>query len=366
MKKNLKISGENLCPEPTFFVSNFKKRNSLTRVLTLGGVIGTLLFSACSDNTEVTDLESNTVLAQNQKFTLVAPGEGPIEIKGKLTDNDESLKTTEAPGADRGRFNITIKYVVPVSDRQQEVFEAAAARWEKIIIKDVPSITGTIPSAFQGFPPVITGTIDDIIIEVVIAPIDGPGRILGQAGPRYLRTADRLPLSGVMFFDVADLDFLEELNLFEEVIVHEMGHVLGVGTLWNYFRTLRQGPTTNPYFTGKMANVFWNAEGGTGLLPVENVGGPGTAGGHWRESILRNELMTGYLNLGENPISRITAGSMADLGYGTAVVGEQYELMRGAPGVDINELAKSGLGNGINIGEMEILLEPVGFITTEK
>ena len=36
-----------------------------------------------------------------------------------------------------------------------------------------------------------------------------------------------------MFFDVADLYFLEELDLFEEVIVHEMGHVLGVGTLWN-------------------------------------------------------------------------------------------------------------------------------------
>ena len=65
-----------------------------------------------------------------------------------------------------------------------------------------------------------------------------------------------------------------------------------------------------------MANVFWNAEGGEFELPIENIGGPGTAGGHWRESLLRNELMTGFLNLGENPLSRITAGSMRDLGYG--------------------------------------------------
>ena len=335
------------------------------RAITFSGIIGCLLFTSCSNDTEIKDMEPDAVLEQSQKFNLVSAGEVPFEIKAKLTDNDESLKTTQSPGVDRGRFNITLKYVVEVGARQKEVFEAAAARWERIIIKDVPSITGTIPSAFAGFPPVSTGTIDDIIIEVVIAPIDGPGRILGQAGPRYVRTADGLPLSGVMYFDIDDLDFLDELDLFEDVIVHEMGHVLGVGTLWNYNRTLRQGPTTNPYFTGKMANVFWKAEGGVDYLPVENQGGAGTAGGHWRESLLRNELMTGYINLGANPLSRITAGSMRDLGYGTAAVGEQYELIRGTPGVDINELAKSGLGNGINIAEMEILLEPVGIVTVE-
>lgn len=336
------------------------------RVLTLSGVIGTLLFTSCSDNSEIADMESEAVIAQTQKFKLVSPGEVPSEIKAQLTASNDLYKTTAAPGEDRGRFNITFKYLVPVSDRQKAVFEAAAARWERIIIKDVPSITGTIPSSFQGFPPLSTGTIDDIIIEVVLAPIDGPGKILGQAGPRYLRTADRLPLSGVMYFDVDDLAYLDSLDLFEEVIVHEMGHVLGVGTLWNYFRTLRQGPASNPYFTGKMANTFWNDEGGLNFLPVENQGGPGTAGGHWRESLLRNELMTGYLNLGVNPLSRITAGSMKDMGYGASSVGEEYDLMPGTPGVDINELAKSGLGNGINIAEMEILLEPVGFVTTDK
>lgn len=335
------------------------------RVLTLSGIIGTLLFTSCSDNSEIAEMESEAVIALNQKFTLVSPGEVPAEIKAQLTASNESFKTTEAPGEDRGRFNITLKYVGEVGEREKEVFDAAAARWEKIIIKDVPSITGTIPSAFRGFPPVSTGTIDDIIIEVVIAPIDGPGKILGQAGPRYLRTADRLPLSGVMYFDVEDLEYLDGLDLFEEVIVHEMGHVLGVGTLWNYFRTLRQGPTTNPYFTGKMANTFWNDEGGLNFLPVENQGGPGTAGGHWRESLLRNELMTGYLNLGINPLSRITAGSMKDMGYGASSVGEEYELMPGTPGVDINELTKSSFANGINIGEREILLEPVGFVTTD-
>ncbi|MEJ1221843.1 leishmanolysin-related zinc metalloendopeptidase [Sediminicola sp. 1XM1-17] len=186
-------------------------------------------------------------------------------------------------------------------------------------------------------------------------------------GTRFVRTSDFWTLSGVMFFDVADLEFLDSLNLFEDVIVHEMGHVLGVGTLWNIAdRTLRAGPTPNPYFTGSKANVFWNAEGGTNELPIENIGGPGTAGGHWRESVLKNELMTGFLNLVENPLSRITAGSMRDLGYGSASVGESYELPKGTAGVDINELAKSGENSGLNITQMEVLLEPIGTVTTKK
>ncbi|WP_187176240.1 leishmanolysin-related zinc metalloendopeptidase [Algoriphagus sp. AK58] len=289
----------------------------------------------------------------------------PIVINANISSKDEqgeNFRATTAPGEDRGRFNITLKFITPVTERQNEVFTSAAARWERIIIGDIPSITGTLPSAFQGFPPVVqNGTIDDLIIEVAIAPIDGPGRILGQAGPRFLRTTGGLPVSGVMFFDVADLDFLEELDLFEDVIVHEMGHVLGVGTIWNSSgRTLREGPASNPFFNGKAANVHWNSFGGTGLLPIENVGGPGTAGGHWRESILRNELMTGFLNLGSNPLSRITAASMNDLGYRAAVVGERYELPL------LNARVEGHEGEGINIGEMELLLEPIGYVVTEN
>ena len=46
------------------------------------------------------------------------------------------------------------------------------------------------------------------------------------------------------------------------------------------------------------------------------LAGPGTADSHWRETIFGNELMTGYLNSGTNPLSAVTVGSLADLGYG--------------------------------------------------
>ncbi|NER13504.1 peptidase [Leptobacterium flavescens] len=342
------------------------------RLFTFAG-ISALLFASCSDDT----LEADVPVvpdAQNVKISLKADPVEPIIIDDLLTTPLRTAPSgaTDAAGPDRGRFNIALNFLIPPTDRQAEVFEAAAARWERIIIRDLPSVEGPIPSAFNGFPD-IEGTIDDIVIEVALAPIDGPGGILGQAGPRFIRTDSFLTLTGVMFFDVADLDFLEQLDLFEEVIVHEMGHVLGVGTLWNtapfgFDRTLRAGPDSNPYFTGRMANVFWNAEGGTDELPIENVGGPGTALGHWRESVLTNELMTGFLNLGENPLSRITAGSMRDLGYGSASVGESYDLPRGTAGVDIDELGNEAVDetSGLNIAKMEVLLQPIGFVTVKK
>lgn len=348
-------------------MKNFREHFKFSMILAL--TLGVLV--SCSDDAvEQTPTEALET-QQPLELSLLAPTDGPIIIDD-LTDTalQEVERATTAPGEDRGRFNITLKFVVPPTERQEQVFNDAAARWERIIIGDVPSFTGTIPSAFANFPPAVDGTLDDIVIEVALAPIDGPGGILGQAGPRFVRTSDYLTLSGVMFFDVADLDFLESLDLFEEVIVHEMGHVLGVGTLWNinrpnFNRNLLEGSLDNPYFSGQKANVFWNAEGGTGFLPIEADFGPGTAYGHWDEGTLRNELMTGFLNLGENPLSRITAGSMRDLGYRSASVGESYELPKGTPGVD-PEASATLDGAGLHIASREILLSPIGFVVSEK
>ncbi len=335
-------------------------------------VLFPLLFTACTEDTQEVITPQQEALPQiiqlapaPQEWVTIQAGD-VVDFKG----TDKAKRATDAAGNDRGRFNITLNFIIPPTEEQVTVFEAAAARWERIIIKDVPSITATIPSAFTGFPPAATGTVDDIVIEVALAPIDGPGGILGQAGPRFTRTADNLPVSGVMFFDVADLAFLDQIGLFEEVIVHEMGHVLGVGTLWDFGgRNLRRAEETNPYFAGKQANIFWNAEGGTFELPIEDMGGPGTRLGHWRESVLRNELMTGFLNLGENPLSRITAGSMRDLGYGAAMVGERYDLPEGATGVNINgDDATTPQGNpdgGIDIAARETILLPIGSVVTQ-
>ena len=50
-------------------------------------------------------------------------------------------------------------------------------------------------------------------------------------------------------------------------------------------------------------------------MPVENAGGSGSADAHWRETSFGNELMSSVLDLGGNPLSRITIASLSDLGY---------------------------------------------------
>lgn len=135
--------------------------------------------------------------------------------------------------------------------------------------------------------------IDDVVIDVLLVPIDGPGGILGSAGPRFVRVSDFLPVHGCMRFDVADLANIEALGLLDEVIVHEMGHVLGVGTLWDApalpqfgfpGRDLRKDDLTlNPFFVGKRANVGYKQLKGEGFVPIEGDFGPGTRGAHWDE-----------------------------------------------------------------------------------
>jgi len=64
--------------------------------------------------------------------------------------------------------------------------------------------------------------------------IDGPGAILGSGGPRFIRTDSGMPITGKMNFDTPDVDILRADGTFLGVVLHEMGHVLGIGALWEY------------------------------------------------------------------------------------------------------------------------------------
>lgn len=127
--------------------------------------------------------------------------------------------------------------------------------------------------------------------------------------------------------------------MLRDVVIHEMGHVLGFGTHWTTLGLLAdpalQGGV-DPHFTGAMAIAEFDLAGGAGYggakVPVEDQGGPGTADGHWRDALFINELMTGYLDFGVNPLSRITIGSFADLGYSVDLAAaDPYTLILPAP-----------------------------------
>lgn len=134
------------------------------------------------------------------------------------------------------------------------------------------------------------------------------------------------------------------LNFLDELLVHETGHVLGIGTLWtengDYI------PLTYQY-TGTYGLAAYRAEFDptADWVPVENAGELGTAGSHWNQRMRSSasegnpadpwsldprvgivdpfgrdialEVMTGAIDpdYGEPFLSRTTVESMRDLGY---------------------------------------------------
>jgi hypothetical protein len=156
-----------------------------------------------------------------------------------------------------------------------------------------------------------------------------------------------LPYHGTMTFDSADLSWLESSGYLLDVITHEMGHVIGIGTIWSSKGLLSGAGTSDPEFTGAKATAEYDAIFGSTAhsVPVENTGGSGTANVHWRESVFANELMTGFYNAGSvNPISRITAASLADLGYQVDMNGAESYTPPG--GLVIGGGGGSGGGGG--------------------
>src|SRR5206468_3798545 len=105
--------------------------------------------------------------------------------------------------------------------------------------------------------------VDDLLINASAVGIDGRGNILGQAGPDRFRSGSLLPYHGVMQFDTADLAAMESNGTLLSVILHEMGHVLGVGTLWDAKGLIAGAGTSNPTFTGAQAVAAYHAIFGT-------------------------------------------------------------------------------------------------------
>jgi hypothetical protein len=257
---------------------------------------------------------------------------GPWTLRSTAGVNEVRLRVgTLAPVTFRAivenPYAVSLRYVgTPPSETIQAAFRAAVARIESVIVGDLT------PIPFAAFDyasecdlpgaPVVDEVVDDLIIFVAVQPIDGVGNILGQAGPCMVRGGSRLPVLGDMILDVADLNALAASGNLQTVILHEMLHVIGIGTIWGPAPNLGLTSGTggpNPTFLGVQAREQYLALGGNAALPgvpLENTGGAGTRDGHWRESIFGRELMTGFLNAGVlNPLSTITIGALADFGY---------------------------------------------------
>ncbi len=220
---------------------------------------------------------------------------------------DDVGSSTTLPGTGpTSVFDITLTYGAGITPSQQALIQAAADRWEQIIVGDVPDV----------FVPGI-GMVDDISINITSSPLDQVGNILAETGLIAARIASYFPSAATIDFDTADLSNLESGGQLQTVALHEIAHALGFGTIWADLGLLSGASGSNPRFLGANATAEFNTRFNTSELsvPVENLGGPGSVDAHWRDSVLTNELMTSVLNNGTNPLTRLTIAQFQDLGY---------------------------------------------------
>lgn len=231
---------------------------------------------------------------------------------------------------------LTINYSGPA--QYQSAFDNAEGTWEGILTgyQNGVAVTSSFGSSVG-----VGGTLTDVIINAVVEGIDGAGGILGSAGPTAVISDGLgfvLATDGRMRFDTADVANLDAGGSLEAVILHEMAHVLGFGTLWtdNNVYVNNSGE-----YTGARATLEWQSEfGQSGTPDVELAGGAGTANGHWNENTfglgttgitdsmgrdMTDELMTGWLS-SQTFISQMTVESFADIGFTVSAVPEPGSL----------------------------------------
>ena len=262
--------------------------------------------------------------------------------------------TATATPVPASAFKIEVRY--PDGEPSAEIkaaFDAAAAKWSSIVVGDLEDIVITGTDSMEAItvagnpciPVVKNQTLDDVVIYAYVKPIDGARGVLGFATPIYLRDSDSTTINGCMTFDVEDMEMLATAGQLVATITHEMGHVLGIGTLWTYkplaVNTCNSGtPTTKPYFIGGSAlqafrsviapGVAWTDP----MVPLEGAGscGDGTRDGHPSEAIFKNELMTGYIDQFSNPLSVVSASFLRDLGLTVNdLAADPYTLPYGLP-----------------------------------
>ncbi|KAL7574389.1 hypothetical protein ACA910_008487 [Epithemia clementina (nom. ined.)] len=247
-------------------------------------------------------------------FAGVAAQPGRIKKGGGggcTTTSNSVVKTSPGFGIVNSiDFNLWLDLSLSTSE-VAGFYDEAYATWTSIITKDsnggsTSTPTDPFKSTIEQCPAGIPAVLDDLYICGKDTCIDGPGQILGQAGPQLIWSNSGLPATGRMVFDKEDIPRF--INVWKAIILHEMAHVIGIGTVWS-------SKVSNNEFIGTNAVSVWQTTWGcTGRPPIETDGGSGTAGGHWDDASLKTELMTGYVSE-QNPLSLLTTAALKDIGY---------------------------------------------------
>ena len=225
-----------------------------------------------------------SVSVSGSTLTLFGVAEGTATVTATAHDPAGMSARSAFTVLVSGGFHIELVFPTSLTGAQEAAFRLAAERWMTILAPtELPDFEAQNWSCGDDSRFERHVAIDDVMIVAVVEEIDGSGGTLARAGPCWVRKASRLPIYGRMTFDAADLERVEQRGDLDDLVLHEMGHVLGIGIIWDDLELLQdpaseeQAPDT--HFTGPLAIAAFDEAGGrdyTGAkVPVENTGGSG-------------------------------------------------------------------------------------------
>lgn len=248
-----------------------------------------------------------------------------------------AIRPSSPPSAVPGSFDISFDYQWDTlgwfTPEKRAVLDSAAAFWENIIRDEFEAVpAGTMlnlthPLTGLATQFAATTEIDDLRVYVGAKPMDGVGGMMAIAGPAGVWTANSTlaqryegqkfqPWAGSLSIDSSENWFVDSTpstandiplmaNDLLSVVIHELGHVLGISTS-RAFDNL----TINGRFTGLHAR----AENGGNPIPMTSDGhiadgfrSSGTA----PEALMDPSLITGTRKLP----TRLDIALLADIGY---------------------------------------------------
>lgn len=241
-------------------------------------------------------------------------GEGTHTARLEVSDGTHPPATATATfevaaGPSEG-FDVVTQFVGTEDPRVTAAVNEAVGRWATVISRGIPDTAVNFEqgNCLGDLVPSYDGVVDDIVIDVIVTPVPG---YMGDATWCVVGD-DGLPRLSVVRISTIGLDNLYDTGQLDDVVTHELGHALGLGTAAPWGALLQYtGDPTGYRFTGPRSVAEWLHLGGTGTsIPLSHDAG------HWDETVLQDELMTCYVELvPAHPMSAITVAALADMGY---------------------------------------------------
>lgn len=223
------------------------------QVLSAAAAIGLLLTACRSSTTPSAELGAGAGTVQTPVLSTL-----PLDPYASLSE--QRVKTPTSPTPTTEPYNITLNFAPGSDQRVVDAMNTAAARWQGIITQGLPAVSVNIPANACGSKAAYVDTVDDNLVFTGSKYIDGPGGVLAQSGPCSIRSTSGLTVYSTLMFDSADLDgFAGQLP---SIAMHELGHSLGIGSLWSNKELTSGSGTTDPRYSGSNGNREYQALGG--------------------------------------------------------------------------------------------------------